>query len=618
MGSLLGFLCVSFGWGQWKPHDVTELNGKSGQIKLPSKFQIVTESWHEVTATPYLVYIPERNRLLMLIAHDYPHHASIISSDDGGTTWSFPKYVHTDDAGKPDVGLGTSLTYLGGGKLILAAGRAGKEWYIPNWIWFSDDYGETWGSPTPFPKAVGKLEMNLWDPFFVDTESKTGELKRVIAAGYTFDAERFNSTGLPEYEQGGIRISTDGGRSWGPFVAVPEWKGVSEVTINRAANGNLVAACRTHWPERFRKQDFDHYEGLSASVSKDDGRTWSKLYRLYAWGRHHPSIVVLPSHDIVMSYVVRKGYPDSLEGYPQFGIEAIVSHDDGETWDLDHRYILTQWRGVAKGPNSWYASSQSTSTLRMPDGSLLTAFGTGYRSRDTSGKGRPQPRDIGLVSWKESKAPVKRDRTVTDSNWESNLRNEFNPDPDRHPVRSECPEAPGKLNIAVAEDGARASTSPSDGHPEYILHDAYSQSVLTLETLPAWVEIRWPQEHSIEEIHILPGAPMLAGRPSTECVPLDYRLQYQKDGQWIDLVPPQVNALRSRDFYGNIKAFITEDRAFEYIHKFSPRHVRAIRLSITRSSDSGQRTGQGSGIVVPEDHRETAIRSIEVFARAGK
>jgi hypothetical protein len=35
-------------------------------------------------------------------------------------------------------------------------------------------------------------------------------------------------------------------------------------------------------------------------------------------------------------------------------------------------------------------------TLRLPDGSILTAFGTGYRCQDIV-KGQPAPRDVGLV-----------------------------------------------------------------------------------------------------------------------------------------------------------------------------------------------------------------------------
>jgi hypothetical protein len=108
---------------------------------------------------------------------------------------------------------------------------------------------------------------------------------------------------------------------------------------------------------------------------------------LYDWGRHHPSMVVMPNGDIVMTYVVRLGYPRTPEGYPQFGIEAVVSQDNGQNWDLDHRYLLATWKGIRKGPNAWYASSQATSTVLLPDGSCITTFGTGYRSLQTGSAG---------------------------------------------------------------------------------------------------------------------------------------------------------------------------------------------------------------------------------------
>lgn len=32
-----------------------------------------------------------------------------------------------------------------------------------------------------------------------------------------------------------------------------------------------------------------------------------------------------------MTYVVRKGYVNTADGFPQFGIEAVVSRDNGQT-----------------------------------------------------------------------------------------------------------------------------------------------------------------------------------------------------------------------------------------------------------------------------------------------
>ena len=179
--------------------------------------------------------------------------------------------------------------------------------------------------------------------------------------------------------------------------SVPQWHGVSEVALVRAKNGNIVAACRTDMARQYLG-NIDHYEGLGICHSNDDGKTWSNVDRLYDYGRHHPCLVLLPDDSILMTYVVRLGYPRDAKGFPQFGIEAVLSHDHGASWDLRHRYILAKWSGNRTGTNEWWPSSQATSTILLPDGYLLTAFGTGYRSQPNA-KGQSTPRDVGLIRW---------------------------------------------------------------------------------------------------------------------------------------------------------------------------------------------------------------------------
>ena len=79
--------------------------------------------------------------------------------------------------------------------------------------------------------------------------------------------------------------------------------------------------------------------------------------------------------------------------------EAVLSRDHGASWDLPHRFILAKWSGNCTGANEWWPSSQATSTLLLPDGYLLTAFGTGYRSQPNA-HGQSVPRDAGLVHWR--------------------------------------------------------------------------------------------------------------------------------------------------------------------------------------------------------------------------
>ena len=400
----------------WQPHEVRLLDGDK-EVRVPAQLQIVTEAWNRVVAVPYIAYLPEKDRVLMLVSCDYPHQAMVLWSDDHGATWTPPKFVHTDAEGKPDTGMGTSLTYLGDGKTILSASG----------LWFSSDFGQTWSDPVPVPPTPDGKTWNLWDPLFADRDRATGKLVRLFETGYGMDNDWYTAAKGPGYSTGYLRSSTDGGHTWGEAVQPPSWHGVSEVTLTRAKNGDLVAACRTDIPARF-KETLDHFEGLSTSVSKDDGKTWSPLNRIYDWGRHHPSLVVTPKGDIVMTYVVRKGYVETAEKMPQFGVEAVVSTDNGQTWDLDHRYILHAWVGNRTGENYWWASSQATSTVVLPDGNLLTVFGTGYRSQPND-KNMPTPRDAGLVLWRLNDTPLSPVRTITDAPADSELRNLVDPAP---------------------------------------------------------------------------------------------------------------------------------------------------------------------------------------------
>ena len=399
----------------WQPHVVRQLAGKAGSVRLPARFQIVSESWNRVVAVPYLVNMPEKDRLLMLVGCDYPHRAFILTSVDRGATWTQPRPARSGDDGKATIGLGTSLAYLGKGKLIfyetgnVGTGRPSR--------WFSADYGQTWGSPVTIAPPTNKKRWSIWDPPLVDRHPKTGKIIRLAETGY---AQSGTSS------QAYIRFSRNEGRTWGKSIHVPQWRGVNEAYLFRAGNGDLVAACRTDVPRRLKGKTLDHYEGLGISISKDDGRTWSAVKKLYDYGRHHPSLVLMPNQDIVMTYVVRLGYVDDRNGFPQFGIEAVVSHDHGATWDLDHRYLLHVWSGKRKGKTYWWPSSQATSSTRMRDGAILTAFGTGYRIK--AGKNSPQaPRDAGLIEWRLNAKAVNTNSAIRDAAFDSDLRNVFDP-----------------------------------------------------------------------------------------------------------------------------------------------------------------------------------------------
>ncbi len=378
----------------WQEHSIRQIQ-KERYLDRPARFQNLTKDWNRVVGMPYIVHMPEKDRVLMVAYCDYhPCKAVSLISNDHGETWSPLRYIPTNPQINPDYGeTPTSLTYLGGGKVVFSGTE--KRWY-------SFDFGETWeGRELPLGKNGKPWAGWQWEPYLVDRDPATGKVIRIAETAYSHEGEEYPKPGY--FSQAYIRFSTDECLTWSPEIAVPEWKGINEVTLFRAANGDLIAACRTdinqwyrdpgHRPDGLHEPDM--YSGFGISISKDNGLTWSKVDILFDYGRHFTSPVILPNGDIVMTYVVRIGYPYNVDGFPTFGIEAIVSRDHAVTWDLEHRLILDEWTGIIRGHDSWWPSPQSTSSLLLPDGSILTAYGRAYRCVP-----KGPPRDIGLLKWR--------------------------------------------------------------------------------------------------------------------------------------------------------------------------------------------------------------------------
>lgn len=374
-------------------HVVKQLNGEKEPLSLPAEIQWISKSWNREDARcPYLAYMPEKNKLLMIVLSNLGK-TSLISSEDNGKTWSPRRWLDVNGDGRPDSRSLLGLTYLGRGKLICFSEDL-------NTFCVSSDYGETWTESAQKTSAHGTY---AWDPL-LPTFNSAGEIDRLSQGCWKPTGIPWGSADGP-YSQGYFRYSADLGRSWSEPDKVPQWLGVNEINLIVAKNGDWIAACRTDVPGRFAATKIDNYGGLGISVSKDEGKTWSEVKMLYEWGRHHPSMVLLPDGRIVMSYVARLGYPNNTQGFPQFGIEAMVSRDNGQTWDMDHRYVLAAWVGNIKVPHlRYWCSAQSTTSVLLPDGMILTAFGTGFIITE-EGVAK-DIKDVALVRWRIDSLPA--------------------------------------------------------------------------------------------------------------------------------------------------------------------------------------------------------------------
>jgi hypothetical protein len=204
-----------------------------------------------------------------------------------------------------------------------------------------------------------------------------------------------------------LRWSSDGCRTWSKETSPAAWRyqekyagkmyprSASEGALVRAAHGWLVAALRTDLHPRFIEEfgsGPDWLEGTGVSGSNDDGATWSPVQILYESGRHHANLLRMPNGDLVMTLILRVDVRDGRLASYRRGCEAVVSHDNGLTWDVGHSYVLDEWE-YYNGKNWPHGDCGHLYTTLLDDGSLLTAYGN-YLAKGAC-----------LIHWRPDAAP---------------------------------------------------------------------------------------------------------------------------------------------------------------------------------------------------------------------
>ena len=346
----------------WKPHSIRQLDGKGGWIVKSAQYQILGR---ELGYGQGRGSLQMDNGEIVLLGTwnptegtygDPPGEQTFIAfSKDRGQTWTdLERFVpHSHD--RPD-----GVVYLDKGNLL---------WLSTPRSYLSSDYGRTWQQKTTVrtrdPKSAGGSVNGEGNIVMVDRD-KNGRATRLAGLGPDFiawsldRAASWQETFLPD-------------RNWQETVDGTTYThGVSEPALVRAKNGWLVAAYRLDMARVYSSQPSnDSVEGLGVSISKDDGKTWSPIQTVYQAGRHHANLIVMPTGEIVMSHTIRVDTEDGKLLSYRRGCGAIVSHDNGLTWDKGHSYILDEYQ--FRNPKQWYdGACGHCSSILLDDGSILT------------------------------------------------------------------------------------------------------------------------------------------------------------------------------------------------------------------------------------------------------
>ena len=278
-----------------------------------------------------------------------------ITSPDGGESWSHATVISDrgPDDRNPAFGIAADGTLLA--SFIRADRYVDGNWTpqkdrggdTPMWISRSNDNGSSWGEAEPVDGQGNEKWSYAGRTGPDDPHRYYSPFGKMItlADGTILMGYGIGTTEKPGAGAAFLIRSRDGGRTWIDSVNLGE--GYGEPAIFHVAGDRFLAILR----------GTTDFTGLAQIDSEDGGYTWSEPRKLTVNAEHPGDVIRLQDGRLLLTYG-RRATP--------YGIQGMVSRDDGRTWDENNKILLV---GDSARSDQGYPS-----TIQRDDGTIVTVY----------------------------------------------------------------------------------------------------------------------------------------------------------------------------------------------------------------------------------------------------
>ena len=300
------------------------------------------------------IHVRERGRLVF------------VTSADGGESWSHATVISAEgpDNRAPAFGVtsdGTLLvSFIKADRYIDGAwdGTKDRGGHTPMWITRSDDCGATW-SEAELVDGQGHEQWSHADRTGPEDPHRYytpfGKML-TLPDGTILMGHAITPTESPREAQASFLIrSHDSGRTWVDCVTLAEGFYCEPALCHLGGDRFLVMLRNTNGE---RMHTGAHGSNTLWQIdSEDGGYTWTEPRRVTGNMEHPGDAIRLEDGRLLLTYGRRE---------PPYGIQGMVSRDDGRTWDAENRLLLV-------GDSGTYECGYPSSVQRE-DGTIVTAY----------------------------------------------------------------------------------------------------------------------------------------------------------------------------------------------------------------------------------------------------